>query len=288
MSPKRETYYVYLMAAFAALAVLAVALIFGFVLKEGWPVFSKIGAAEFVFGGEWSARGGRFGLLPLIAGSFSVVLGALLLGVPAGVITAVFLVEYSPRWLAGILRPAVDLLAGIPSVVYGFFGIVTILPLMQSRYGGTGMGIAAASIVLAIMILPTITSISRDALEAVPGDYRLGGLALGATQWRTIYNVIVPAASSGIVTAVILGMGRAIGETMAVYMLLGNTPRFPTSLGRPVSALTSQIALDMSYASGVHRTALFGIGVVLLLITAGLVSLGRASARRGVARRGAR
>lgn len=286
MTPTREKYYAYVLAACAAIAVMAVGLIFGFVLKEGWPVFARVGLVEFLFGTTWFPTRGHFGLLPLIAGSLAVVTGALLLGVPTGVITAVFLVEFSPPWLAGILRPAIDLLAGIPSVVYGFFGLISIVPVMASLFPGPGggVGVAAGSIVLAIMILPTVTSISRDALDAVPDDYRLGGLALGATQWRTIYDVLLPSAASGIVTAVVLGMGRAIGETMAVLMVLGNAPQFPSSLGRPVSALTSTIALDMSYASGLHRTALFGIGLLLLLVTAGLVSVARRAARSRVKR----
>lgn len=287
-SRDREKLPTYALAACAAVAVMAVALIFIFVLVEGWPVFVKIGFDRFLFGSEWFPTRGRLGLLPLIAGSAGVTVGALLIGVPMGVMTAVFLSEFAPKWLASLLRPAIDLLAGIPSVIYGFFGLITIIPAVRSVFGGAGFGLLAGSIILGIMILPTITSVSRDALEAVPRDYRIGGLALGATHWRTTYDVVVPAARSGIVTGVILGMGRAIGETMAVLMVIGNAPQFPHSLSQPVSALTSTIALDMAYASGMHRTALFGIGLVLLVVTMGLVWLARAGMRQRLSVRHAR
>lgn len=285
MTSRREEFYPYLLAASAVVAVGAVVLIIAFVFAEGWPVFARVGILRFLLGSEWFPTRGKFGLLPLLAGSASVMFGALVLGVPAGVMTAIFLSEFCPRQLASVLRPAIDLLAGIPSVVYGFFGLTTIVPLVRSVFGGSGFGPLAGSIILAVMILPTITSISRDSLEAVPRDYHLGGLALGATQWRTIYDVVVPAARSGIVTSVILGMGRAIGETMAVLMVIGNAPQLPTSPGSAISALTSTIALDMAYASGMHRAALFGIGVILLFVTMGLVTLGRTAARSRTSRR---
>jgi phosphate transport system permease protein len=277
---RHEKYYTWLVAAAAATAVVGVALIFAFVLQTAWPVLMRVGLVQFIFGDTWYPTRGRFGLLPLIAGSATLLIGALLLGAPAGVMTAIFLSEYCPKRLASLLRPAIDLLAGIPSVIYGFFGLITIVPIVRSVFGGAGFGPVAGSLILAVMILPTITSVSRDALEAVPRDYRLGGLALGATHWRTVYDVVVPSAWSGIVTSVVLGVGRAVGETMAVLMVIGNAPRFPRAAGQPISALTSQVALDMAYASGDHRTALFGIAALLLFITMGLVGVGRLTVRR--------
>ena len=205
---------------------------------------------------------------------FAIVI-AILIGVPVGVLTAVFLAELAPRRLAGLVRPAVELLAGIPSVIYGFFGMIIIRPFIAQLTGGLGFGALTAWFVLAIMIVPTITTLTIDALNSIPMGIREASYAMGATKWQTIYKVVLPAAKLGIVDAIVLGMGRAIGETMAVLMVVGNAPVIPDSIASPISTLTSQIALDMSYSSGLHRSALFGMGVVLFIISATLVGIVR-------------
>ena len=219
----------------------------------------------------------------MLAGSGIVTVGALAIGVPLAVGCAVFLTEIAGKRLAGIVSTAVDLLAGVPSVVYGFFGIVVLRPLIAGATGGLGFGALTVWLVLAIMIVPTITTLTMDALRSIPMGIREASFAMGATRWQTIYKVVLPAAKMGIVNAVVLGMGRAIGETMAVLMVVGNAPVIPASVASPLSTLTSQIALDMGYSSGLHRSALFGMGVVLFLISAGLVGIVRAlsAAREG-------
>ena len=218
---------------------------------------------------------GRFGILSLAAGSALVTAGALVLGVPLGVGTAVYLTEIASARVRAIISPAVDLLAGIPSIIYGFFGMVIIRPFVAEISGGLGFGALTAWLVLAIMIVPTITTLTIDALRSIPMGIREAGFAMGATKWQVIYKVVLPAARFGIVDAIVLGMGRAIGETMAVLMVVGNAPVIPDSVASPISTLTSQIALDMSYSSGLHRTALFGMGVVLFIISASLVGIVR-------------
>lgn len=183
------------------------------------------------------------------------------------ILTAIFLSEVAPKSVQKIVRPAVELLAGIPSVIYGFFGLLVVIPIVRSLFGGSGFGLLTGWIVLAIMILPTIATISEDAIRAVPRSYREASFAMGATKWQTIWRVILPAAKTGIIGAAILGMGRAVGETMAVLMVLGNAPILPKSIAGPVATLTSIIALDMSYASGDHQTALFAMGIVLFIIS---------------------
>ncbi|NTW27755.1 MAG: phosphate ABC transporter permease subunit PstC [Coriobacteriia bacterium] len=257
------------MCAFAA--VLAVALIFLFVGWKAWPIATDYGIGNFVFGKVWSSSTNTFGILPLIAGSAIVTFGALLLGTPLAVGTAVFLSEIASPRVRSIVRPAVELLAGVPSVIYGFFGIVMLRPLIAHFTGSLGFGALTTWIVLAVMIVPTIATLSEDALRSIPLGIREASYAMGATTWQTIYKVVVPAAKIGIFDAVILGMGRAIGETMAVLMVVGNAPVFPKGITAPFATLTSQIVLDMPYSIGLHRTALFAMAVMLFVFSMLLV-----------------
>jgi phosphate ABC transporter permease protein PstC len=265
-------------AACSSTAILA--LIALFIFKEGVPIMVKSGVGAFIFGQEWSPLQGKFGLLPFIIGSLWITFGALILGVPLGVACAVYLAEFSsPRWV-NVLKPAIELLAGIPSVVYGFLGVMWLAPLIRERLGGPGLSILAASCVLAIMILPTIVGVSIDALQAVPRSYREGSLALGATQWQTAWRVLLPAARAGILAGVILGMGRAVGETMAVIMISGNATAIPHSALDSVRSLTANIAIEMGYATGEHRQALFATGVILFLFILILNTVALRFARR--------
>jgi phosphate ABC transporter permease protein PstC len=250
-----------LLAACSSTAILA--LIALFIFKEGVPIMAKSGLGDFLLGQDWSPLQGRFGLFPFIIGSLWITFGALDLGVPLGVACAVYLAEFSSTRWVNILKPAIELLAGIPSVVYGFMGVMWLAPLIRSQFGGPGLSILAASCVLAIMILPTIVGVSIDALQAVPKSYKEGSLALGATQWQTVWRVLLPAARSGILAGVILGMGRAVGETMAVIMISGNSTAIPHSMFDSVRTLTANIAIEMGYAVGDHRQALFATGVIL-------------------------
>ena len=259
----------------ACVAVLAVILIFVFTFWKAIPVITDIGLGEF-FGLTWAPTEGRYGILALLAGSGIVTVGSLAIGVPLAVGCAVFLTEIAGKRLAGIVSTAVDLLAGVPSVVYGFFGLVILRPLVAGLTGGLGFGALTVWLVLAIMIVPTITTLTMDALHSIPMGIREASFAMGATRWQTIYKVVLPAAKMGIVNAVVLGMGRAIGETMAVLMVVGNAPVIPGGIASPLSTITSQIALDMGYSSGLHRSALFGMGVVLFIISASLVGIVRA------------
>ena len=253
-----------LAVAFSAVSVLAV--ITAFIFTEGVPIMFKYGFKSFLAGTNWYPSEKSFGLLPMIAGSLMVTLGALVIGVPLGLSCAVFLTEFSSKRLRRTIKPVIELLAGIPSVVYGFMGVVLLVPFIRRTFGGPGLSVLAASIILGIMILPTIISITIDSLLAVPPAYREGSIALGATRWQTTKMVLFPAARSGIVASIILGMGRAVGETMAVIMVAGNAVAVPGSLLSPVRTLTSNIALEMGYASGEHRQALFATGVILFVI----------------------
>ena len=268
-----------LMIAFSAVSILIVITLF--IFSEGTPIIFKYGPGRFLFGLDWYPSEKTFGLLPMIVGSFFVTAGALLVGVPMGLACAIVLTQFASKRVGRILKPVIELLAGIPSVVYGFIGIVVIVPLIRENLGGPGLSVLAASLVLGVMILPTVISISIDAFQAVPPTYREGSIALGATVWQTIRMVMFPAARSGIVAAVILGMGRAIGETMAVIMIAGNAAAIPGSPLAPVRTLTSNIALEMGYASGEHREALFATGVILFVIIMALnILANRTSARR--------
>ncbi|MGB4592680.1 MAG: phosphate ABC transporter permease subunit PstC [Coriobacteriia bacterium] len=263
----------FLLCAFVAVA--GVALIFIFVGWRGWPIFSEVGLGAFLGGKEWLPTSGLYGILPLLVGSLVVTVGALVLGTPLAVGTAVFLSEIASPRMRAIVRPAVELLAGVPSVIYGFFGLLVLRPIVAELTGGLGFGPLTAWIVLAIMIVPTIATLTEDALRSLPPGIREASYAMGATTWQTISRVLLPAAKIGIVDAVILGMGRAIGETMAVLMVIGNAPVFFGGLGKPISTLTSQIVMDMPYAAGMHRTALFGMAIILFLVSMGLVGLVR-------------
>jgi len=257
--------------ACAFVAVLAVALIFGFVGWKAWPITYEVGLGNFLTGSVWAPSDDQYGIRTLIQGSFIITLGALAIGTPLAVGTAVFLSEIASPRIRSVVRPAVELLAGIPSVVYGFFGVVMLRPIIGELTGGIGFGPLTTWIILAIMIVPTIAALSEDALQSIPMGIREASFAMGATQWQTIYKVVVPAAKIGIVDAVILGMGRAVGETMAVLMLVGGAPQFFAGVGEPMATLTSQIVMDMGYSSGVHRTALFGMAAILFLISMALV-----------------
>lgn len=253
-----------LAVAFSAVSVLAV--ITAFIFSEGTPVMFKYGFRHFLGGMDWYPSEKSFGLLPMIVGSLMVTLGALIVGIPLGLSCAVFLTEFTTKKVRRIVKPVIELLAGIPSVVYGFMGVVLLVPFIRKTFGGPGLSVLAASLILGIMILPTIISITVDSLLAVPSSYREGSIAMGATRWQTTRMVLIPAARSGIVASIILGMGRAIGETMAVIMVAGNAVDVPRSILSPVRTLTSNIALEMGYASGEHRKALFATGVILFII----------------------
>lgn len=249
----------------ACVSIIVVALICLFIFVKGVPVMFDIGIKEFITGTEWSPLKNLFGILPMIIGSIYVTVGAIIIGVPIGLLCAVFMARYSRKRFYKILKPAIELLAGIPSIVYGFFGLVVIVPIVRDTFGGSGKGILSASILLGIMILPTIISVSESAIRAVPNSYYEGALALGATKERSIFKALLPAAKSGIFAAVILGIGRAVGETMAVAMIAGNSPIIPTSITSGVRTLTSNIVLEMAYAEGTHEGALIATAVVLFI-----------------------
>ena len=252
--------------ALALTSIAALALITGFILVQGAPIIAKVGVFNFLFGTTWAPLQGQFGIFPMIVGSLSVTVGAVLLGIPISLCCSIFLAEFAPAALRNLFRPAIQLLAGIPSVVYGFWGLLFVVPLIRDHLGGPGLSILAGSIILAIMILPTVVSISEVSILALPRQYKEGALALGMTHWQTIRSVQLPAAKSGIVAAIILGIGRAIGETMAVIMVLGNAVALPRSILDPVRTLTTNIGIEMGYASGEHRQALFATGIVLFVI----------------------
>ena len=258
---------VFMISALAA--IMAVALICIFLFAGGIPAINKIGVFEFLLGNEWSPSDlpPLFGIFPMIIGSLYVTAGAILCGVPVGILTAVFMAKVCPKFLYKILKPALDLLAGIPSVVYGFFGIIILVPLTSYYLGGNGNSILTASILLGIMILPTIIAITETAIRAVPNELYEGAVALGASHERAIFHIILPAAKSGIMAAVVLGIGRAIGETMAVKMVAGNQPllRLPNEFLKGARTLTANVVIEMGYAEGLHREALIATGIVLFL-----------------------
>lgn len=269
-------------------AISGLALITIFIFKEGLPIIAKTGPMGFFLSSDWDPKNGSFGIFSMIAGSLAVTAGAMTIGTIFGLGLAIVLSQFCPAGLAAILKPIIELLAGIPSVVYGFMGVVTIVPFIRTYLGGPGLSVLAASIVLGIMVLPTVTSISLDALRAVPRPYWEGSIALGATEWQTTHMVMLKAARSGLVAAIILGMGRAVGETMAVIMVAGNTLEVPHGLLDPVRTLTSNIALEMGYASGQHREALFATGVTLFVIIMVLNTVALVIARRGAGEGGTR
>jgi len=252
--------------ALALSSISALALITIFIFAQGIPIMTDVGFFNFVFGMSWAPSQGEFGILPMVIGTVCVTLGAAVLGVPIGICCSIFLAEFAPVTLRNLFRPAIQLLAGIPSVVYGFLGLIFVVPVIRTYLGGPGLSILAGAIILAIMILPTVISISEVSILALPRQYKEGALALGMTHWQTICGVILPAAKSGIVAGVILGIGRAIGETMAVIMVLGNAVAVPQSILDPVRTLTTNIGIEMGYASGQHRQALFATGIMLFIV----------------------
>lgn len=249
----------------ACVSILSVALICVFLFMNGVPAIEKIGLFNFVGGKLWKPGNDKFGILPMILGSIYVTAGALIVGVPIGILTAVFLARFCPKRLYKILKPGVELLAGIPSVVYGFFGLCVLVPLMRELFTGNGNSILTASLLLGIMILPTIIGVAESAIRAVPEKYYEGALALGATHERSVFLTVIPAAKSGIMAGVILGVGRAIGETMAVIMVAGNQARMPKGIFKGIRTLTANIVIEMGYATDLHREALIATGVVLFV-----------------------
>lgn len=249
----------------ASVSILAVALICFFLFANGFPAIKEIGLKEFLLGTVWKPGNDKYGIFPMILGSIYVTGGALIIGVPIGILMAVFMAKFCPQKLHKLLKPIVDLLAGIPSIVYGFFGMVVLVPFIREHFTGNGNSILTASILLGVMILPTIIGVSESAIRAVPDYYYEGALALGATHERSVFKTVVPAAKSGIMAAVVLGIGRAIGETMAVMMVAGNQARIPDSIFKGVRTLTSNIVMEMGYATDLHREALIATGVVLFV-----------------------
>ena len=249
----------------ACISVLSVLLICLFLFSSGIPAIHQIGLGNFLFGTVWRPDNNLFGIFPMIVGSLYVTAGALIIGVPIGVLTAVFMSSFCPEAIYRPLKAAINLMAGIPSVVYGFFGLVVLVPFVRDNIGGFGMGVLTASILLGLMILPTIISVSEAAIRAVPRSYYEGGLALGASHERSIFFAVLPAAKRGILASVILGIGRAIGETMAVIMVAGNQAVLPDSLTSGVRTMTTNIVMEMGYSSGLHREALIGTAVVLFI-----------------------
>ena len=253
----------------ACVSILAVALICIFLFANGVPAMAKIGFGKFLMGRTWQAGNGLFGIFPMIIGSIYVTAGAIIVGVPIGILAAVFLARFCPKPLYRIMKPCVELLAGIPSVVYGFFGLMIIVPWVRDTfrpyYGGNGLSLFSAALLLGIMILPTIISISESAIRAVPDKYYQGALALGATHERSVFRTVVPAAKSGIMAGIVLGIGRAFGETMAVIMIAGNQAWIPDNMFQGIRTLTANIVMEMGYAQDLHREALIATGVVLFV-----------------------
>jgi len=251
----------------ALVSILSVLLICIFLFAGGVPAMGKIGFFEFLFGQVWKPSDipALYGIMPMIIGSLYVTAGAILIGVPIGILTAVFMSHFCQKGIHKFLKPLVDLLAGIPSIVYGFFGLMVLVPVIRDQFGGNGNSILTASILLGIMILPTVISISEAALRAVPDMYYEGALALGSTHERSVFSIVLPAAKSGVFASIVLGIGRAVGETMAVIMVAGNQARMPIDLLKGVRTLTANIVIEMGYAQGLHREALIATGVVLFV-----------------------
>jgi phosphate transport system permease protein len=266
MKKLRENLSGYVFFALALSSISALALITVFIIANGVPIISEVGFLNFIFGMSWAPTYGEYGIFPMIIGTVTVTLGAALIGIPVAICCSIFLAEFAPVPLRNLFRPAIQLLAGIPSVVYGFWGLMFIVPFIRNVLGGPGLSILAGSIILAIMILPTVISISEVSILALPRQYKEGALALGMTHWQAIYSVLLPSAKSGILAAVILGIGRAMGETMAVIMILGNATAVPSSILDPVRTLTTNIGIEMGYSTGPHRQALFATGIVLFVV----------------------
>ena len=253
----------------ACVSVLCVALICIFLFANGMPAIGKIGVGNFLLGDIWKPGSDQYGIFAFIVGSIYVTAGAILIGVPIGVLTAAFMAKFCPKKLYRPLKAGVELLAGIPSVLYGFFGLMVIVPFVREQFrdsfGGNGLSILTAAVLLGLMILPTIINVSEAAIRAVPDKYYQGALALGATHERSVFRTVLPAAKSGIMAGIVLGIGRAIGETMAVIMVVGNQPRMPKGIFEGARTLTANIVIEMGYATGLHREALIATGVVLFV-----------------------
>ena len=263
----------------AGVSIAAVLLICIFLFSRGIPAIHEIGVQEFLLGKVWKPSSDLYGIFPMIIGSLYVTAGAIAVGVPIGLLTAIFLAFFCPGRIYRFLKPAVDLLAGIPSVVYGFFGLMVIVPFIRNPFGGSGTSWLAASLVLGIMILPTVIGVSEAALRAVPKSYYEGSLALGATHERSVFRTMLPAAGSGVLSAIILGVGRAVGETMAVIMVAGNQAVMPSSLTKGLRTLTANIVLEMGYATDLHREALIATAVVLFVFVL-LINLSFSAVKR--------
>ncbi len=257
----------WLFALCACMSIVAVALICVFLFANGIPAMKEIGLFQFLLGTDWAPKNqpASYGILPMIVGSLCVTAGAVIIGLPIGLLTAIYLSRFCPEKLHKVLEPLVQLMAGIPSIIYGFFGLVVMVPLSRNLHGCTGVSMLTAAVLLGIMILPTIINLSESALNAVPDSYYEGALALGSTHEHATFFAVLPAAKSGILAAAVLGIGRAIGETMAVIMVAGNQARIPTSILRGVRTMTANIVLEMGYATGLHRQALIATGVVLFV-----------------------
>ena len=249
----------------ALISIAAVILICIFLFASGIPAIKEIGVFKFLLGTSWKPANNLYGILPMIVGSFYVTAGALIIGVPVGILTAVFMARFAPKSIYAPLKAAVNLMAGIPSVVYGFFGLVVLVPFIRETFGGRGMSVLTASVLLGLMILPTVISVSETSIRAVPESYYEGGLALGASHERSVFFTVLPAAKSGIFAGVVLGIGRAVGETMAVMMVAGNQAVLPNSMLSGVRTLTTNIVLEMGYSTDLHREALIGTAVVLFV-----------------------
>ena len=247
-------------------SIFVILIILIFIISQAIPAFQEYGFLQFITGMVWSPSEGQYGVLAMIVGSIYVTFLALIMAVPLSLLCAIFMEEIAPNKIRLILKPVIQTLSGIPSVVYGFFGLTVLVPLVRQSFGGTGFSVFTASLILSVMILPTIISVSQDAIRAVPGEYKEAALGLGSTQWQSIRHIIFPTALPGIITAIILGIGRAIGETLAVIMVAGNVVQIPGSIFEPVRILTTNIALEMGYATGIHYSALFGTAVVLFII----------------------
>lgn len=265
MSNVKEVLMKILFLLCACISILAVAVICIFIFANGVPAIGKIGFTNFIFGTHWRPNSGEFGIFPMIVASIYVTAGAIVIGVPIGILTAVFLACYCPKKIYKVIKPLINLLASIPSVVYGFFCLVVVVPIIQELTHTSGKGILTASILLGIMILPTIINTTESSIRAVPNMYFEGSLALGATKERSIFKTVIPAAKSGIMSGIILSIGRAIGETMAVVMVAGNQAIMPKSITSGVRTLTSNIVMEMAYATGLHREALIATAVVLFV-----------------------
>ena len=261
----REVFMKIVFLISACASILAILLICIFLFSNGIPAMAEIGFGDFLLGTTWKPLNDMYGIFPMIVGSLYVTAGAIIVGVPIGLLCAIFMARFCPKKIYSIMKPAVDLMAGIPSIVYGFFGILVIVPVVQDLFGSSGKGLLTASVLLGIMILPTIVGVCETSLRSVPEQYYEGSLALGATHERSVFCVILPAAKSGVLAGIILGVGRAIGETMAVIMIAGNQAIIPTGLTDGLRTMTANIVLEMGYAEGLHREALIATGVVLFV-----------------------